>query len=194
MRRRAILAAVLLSTLAAAPAAAAPSLVPVGTFDQPVHVAAPPGDATQLFVVERPGRVQVVAGGQKALFLDATDVVNDSGSEQGLLSIAFAPDFATSGLYYVFYTDNAGNLVVREGSGGTLGRTLFTVPHPGETNHNGGQLAAAGRATPATTRSASTASSARSCASTHARAQRRRSTLWVCATPGDSRSIARRAT
>jgi Glucose / Sorbosone dehydrogenase len=141
MRRRALLAAVLLSMLAPASAAAAPSLVPVGTFAEPVHVAAPPGDATRLFVVERAGRVQVLAGGQKSLFLDATDVVGDSGSEEGLLSIAFAPDFATSGLYYVFYTDNAGDLVVREGSGGTLGRTLFTVAHPGQSNHNGGQLA-----------------------------------------------------
>jgi glucose/arabinose dehydrogenase len=140
MRRRAILAAVLLSMLVAAPAAAAPSLTSVGTFDQPVHVAAPPGDP-RLFVVERPGRVQVVANGQRTLFLDATSVVNAAGDEQGLLSIAFAPDFATSGLYYVFYTGANGDLVVREGSGGTLGRVLFTVPHGAATNHNGGQLA-----------------------------------------------------
>jgi hypothetical protein len=149
MRPRASLAAVLVSLIVAAPAMAAPSLVPVGTFAQPVHVAGPPGD-DRLFVVERAGRVQVVVGGQTAAtpFLDATGVVNDAGQEQGLLSIAFPGDYATSGLFYVFYTDAAGDLVVREGTRsaadpnrGELGRTLFSVPHPGPTNHNGGQLA-----------------------------------------------------
>jgi hypothetical protein len=149
MRPRASLAAVLVSLIVAAPAMAAPSLVPVGTFAQPVHVAGPPGD-DRLFVVERAGRVQVVVGGQTAAtpFLDATGVVNDAGQEQGLLSIAFPSDYATSGLFYVFYTDSAGDLVVREGTRsaadpnrGELGRTLFSVPHPGPTNHNGGQLA-----------------------------------------------------
>jgi Glucose / Sorbosone dehydrogenase len=143
MRRRAILAAVLLSMIAAAPAAAAPSLVPVGTFDQPVHVAAPPGD-TRLFVVEKPGRVVQVGG---APFLDITTLVEDTG-ERGLLSIAFAPDYATSGLFYLFYTANDGALTVREGTRsasdpnrGELGRILFTVEHSSATNHNGGQLA-----------------------------------------------------
>jgi glucose/arabinose dehydrogenase len=150
MRPRAILAGVLVWLIGAAPAVAAPTLVPVGTFAQPVHVAAPPGDAERLFVVERAGRVQVVVNGQTAAtpFLDATDVVNDAGQEQGLLSIAFPSDYATSGLFYVFYTDAAGALVVREGTRsaadpnrGELGRTLFSVPHPDAANHNGGQLA-----------------------------------------------------
>jgi glucose/arabinose dehydrogenase len=137
MRCRAVLVAGLLCLAAAAPAAGEPTLTSVGSFDQPVHVAAPPGDP-RLFVVERAGTVELVGGGQ---FLDATDVVNDSGSEQGLLSIAFAPDFATSGLYYVFYTAANGDLVVHEGAGGALGRILFTVPHRDAANHNGGQLA-----------------------------------------------------
>jgi glucose/arabinose dehydrogenase len=150
MRPRAILAGVLVSLLGAASAAAAPTLVPVGTFAQPVHVAAPPGDAARLFVVERAGRLQVVMNGQTAAtpFLDATGVVNDAGQEQGLLSIAFAFDYAASGLFYVYYTDAAGDLVVREGSRsaadpnrGELGRTLFSVPHRDAANHNGGQLA-----------------------------------------------------
>jgi glucose/arabinose dehydrogenase len=149
MHRRAILAAVLLSVLAAAPAAAAPTLVPVGTFAQPVHVAAPPGDATRLFVVEKAGRVQVLVNGQTAAtpFLDIDASVNDSG-ERGLLSIAFPFDYAASGLFYVFYTDNDGDLVVQEGqrlaadpNRGALGRVLFMVEHTSATNHNGGQLA-----------------------------------------------------
>jgi hypothetical protein len=150
MRRRAILIAVLLSVLAATPAAAAPSLAPVGTFAAPVHLAAPPGDAARLFVVERAGRVQVVVNGLRAAtpFLDITGSVGDAGEEEGLLSIAFAPDYAASGLFYVFYTDNAGNLAVAEGqrsaadpNQGAVRRVVFTVPHPGQSNHNGGQLA-----------------------------------------------------
>jgi len=145
---RAALAAALVLLALPAGAAAAPSLVQVDTFAQPVHVAAPPGDAARLFVVEKAGRVQLVVNGQKAAtpFLDISTSVT-TNSERGLLSIAFPPDYATSGLFYVFYTDLDGNLVVREGqrsadpNSGTLGRILFTVPHPGQSNHNGGQLA-----------------------------------------------------
>ena len=112
-----------------------------------MHVAGPPGDPSRLFVVEKAGRVQVLVGGVRAAapFLDLDASVDDTG-ERGLLSIAFAPDYATSGLFYVFYTANDGTLTVREGrrsadpQRGTLGRTLFTIPHPA-TNHNGGQLA-----------------------------------------------------
>ena len=112
-----------------------------------MHVAGPPGDPSRLFVVEKAGRVQVLVAGVRAAapFLDLDASVDDTG-ERGLLSIAFAPDYATSGLFYVFYTANDGTLTVREGQRsadpqrGTLGRTLFTIPHPA-TNHNGGQLA-----------------------------------------------------
>jgi hypothetical protein len=150
MRLRAILAAVPLSLLAAAPAAAAPTLVPVGSFAQPVHVAGPPGDATRLFVVEKAGRVQVVVNGQKVAtpFLDLTADVKSTGEEQGLLSIAFAPDYAASGRFFVFYTNNADALTVREGrrsasdpNRGDPGSVLFTVTHSQADNHNGGQLA-----------------------------------------------------
>jgi len=149
MLRRAALAATLLALLFPAAAHAAPAPVSIGTFATPVHVAAPPGDGSRLFVVEKAGRVQVLVNGVKAAapFLDVTDSVR-AGEEEGLLSIAFAPDYGTSGLFYVFYTDNGGDLVVAEGARsaadpnrGALTRTVFTVPHPGEANHNGGQLA-----------------------------------------------------
>ena len=143
---RAALAAVLVLLALPAAAGAAPSLVKVGDFDQPVHVAGPPGDPARLFVVEKPGRVQVLVDGARAgTFLDVAGEVSDVG-ERGLLSIAFAPDYAASGLFYVFYTANDGALTVREGQRAadpqraTLGRTLFAIPHPAD-NHNGGQLA-----------------------------------------------------
>ena len=144
---RAALAAALVLALIPAAAQAAPRLTKVGDFASPVHVAGPPGDPSRLFVVEKAGRVQVLVGGVRAAapFLDLDASVDDTG-ERGLLSIAFAPDYAASGLFYVFYTANDGTLTVREGQRsadpqrGTLGRTLFTIPHPA-TNHNGGQLA-----------------------------------------------------
>ena len=150
--RAALAAAVVALLIAPAVASGAPSLVEVGRgFATPVHVAGPPGDGSRLFVVEKPGRVQVLVNGQRQPFLDITGAVNDSGSEQGLLSIAFAPDYATSGLFYVFYTGGTtgpGPLIVAEGrrsaadpNRGAIEREVFSVPHPSAQNHNGGQLA-----------------------------------------------------
>ena len=95
--RAALLAAVALLAWPAA-AHAAPALAPVGSFDSPVHVAAPPGDPTRLFVVEQGGRVQLVKAGAKQAqpYADlGTEVL--AGGERGLLSIAFPPDYAASG-------------------------------------------------------------------------------------------------
>jgi glucose/arabinose dehydrogenase len=157
--RRAILA--LAAVLLALPAAAqaAPQLVPVGgSFSQPLYVAGPPGDPSRVFVVEKTGAVQLVVDGQRAAtpFADLTGVVTSAAEERGLLSIAFPPDYATSGLFYVFFTTNGsladtqeGDLVVAEGrrSAGNPNvadpgylRVLFSITHPA-TNHNGGQLA-----------------------------------------------------
>ena len=69
----AVLAIVLVAGLAP-PASAAPELVKLGDFDTPVHVAGPPGDASRVFVVEQPGRIQLLVDGQRQAtpFLDAT--------------------------------------------------------------------------------------------------------------------------
>jgi hypothetical protein len=154
--RAALVAALLLAWPASA--AAAPELVKVGDFAQPVHVAAPPGDGSRLFVVEQAGRVRVVVDGQPAAtpFLDLTDVVA-TAYERGLLSIAFPGDYASSGLFYVFLTARSGfapsgetgDIVVLEGRRSAADpnradpahrRIVFSIPHPVE-NHNGGQLA-----------------------------------------------------
>jgi glucose/arabinose dehydrogenase len=86
-----------------------PRLVKVGEFDQPTYVAAPPGDK-RLFIVEREGRVVILAGGRakSSPYLDISDQVS-TGSERGLFSIAFAPDYAQSGLAYVSFTDTSGH-------------------------------------------------------------------------------------
>jgi hypothetical protein len=132
---RAVLLAAALALIAAAPASAAPELVKLGDFTDPVHVASPPGDS-RVFVVEQAGAVKIVGGGT---FLDLTgETLN--GGERGLLSIAFAPDYATSGLFYVFLTSLPnGDVEVREYRGSTLLRTLIDEPHSAS-NHNGGQL------------------------------------------------------
>jgi Glucose / Sorbosone dehydrogenase len=141
---RAALLAVTLVLLAAAPASAAPELVKIGDFTAPVHVASPPQD-TRVFVVEQTGTIKIAGGGT---FLDLTGPTTNGG-ERGLLSMAFAPDYATSGRFYVFLTSEPnGDVEVREYQRSaadpnvadpTLLRTLLDEPHSA-TNHNGGQL------------------------------------------------------
>jgi glucose/arabinose dehydrogenase len=75
----------------------------IGDFDQPLYVAEAPG-SDDLYAVEKPGRVQRVHDGETQTALDISEEVSDS-SEQGLLSIAFAPDFESSKLVYVYFTD-----------------------------------------------------------------------------------------
>ncbi len=79
------------------------------TFSQPLGLVVPPGETDRLFVIEKTGRIQVIANlgstPVKQLFLDLTSrvLVNDS-TEEGLLGLAFHPDFATNRYFYVFYT------------------------------------------------------------------------------------------
>ena len=77
----------------------------LGSFDQPVYITQPRSDPDHLYVVEQCGTVQRIpaAGGEPELFADVSDRVT-CGGEQGLLSIAFAPDYGRSGLLYANYT------------------------------------------------------------------------------------------
>lgn len=119
----------------------------IGSFDNPVYVAGAPGFPKLLFVVEQPGRVVVLRGGRRAgTFLDLRGRVG-FGGEQGLLSIAFPPDYRQSRRFYVYYTDDRGTIRVEEFKrrGPTRAargsrRSVISIPHPTFTNHNGGQL------------------------------------------------------
>jgi glucose/arabinose dehydrogenase len=123
-------------------------LVRVGSFSEPVHVTAPPGDRRRVFVVEQAGRIMVLRDGRKLRrpFLDIRNKV-DAGGERGLLSMAFAPDYARTGRFYVDYTDTKGDSRIVEyrrssadrADAGSAREILFQ-PQP-EPNHNGGQLA-----------------------------------------------------
>jgi glucose/arabinose dehydrogenase len=140
----------LLVGLAHGRAAADGELRLIGNFSSPVYVTAPPGDGARVFVVEQPGRIRVVRDGSalSTAFLDITGPVLDGG-ERGLLSMAFAPDYAVSGLFYVYYTASSptGALTIAEyrrsanpDVAETFGRIVLSIEHSTYSNHNGGQL------------------------------------------------------
>jgi glucose/arabinose dehydrogenase len=170
MKRRGLLAGALIAIIAAAIVAACGSetssgaatvgdparaarigLQRIGVFSQPVYVAAAPGDSGRLFVIERAGRIVVLVRGRRQArpFLDISGQVNSGGGEQGLLSIAFAPDYKTSGRFYVDYTDDSNDIQIVEyrrargnpnRADAASARTVLSIYHHTETNHNGGQL------------------------------------------------------
>jgi glucose/arabinose dehydrogenase len=121
-------------------------LVPVASgLKSPVHAAAPASERNRLYVVEQAGRIRVIENGKllSAPFLDITNLVR-SGGEQGLLSVAFHPKYATNRLFYVDYTDTNGDTRVAEYRAGQNGapaktRELFFQEDP-YANHNGGHL------------------------------------------------------
>jgi len=124
------------------------SLKSIGRFDQPVYVTGAPGFPQLLFVVEQPGRIVVLKNGRRLArpFLDIRGPVLDGG-EQGLLSVAFPPDYAQSKRFYVYYTDARGSIRVDEFRRGGPTRALassrrpvISIPHAENSNHNGGQL------------------------------------------------------
>jgi glucose/arabinose dehydrogenase len=111
----------------------------------PVFVAAPAGD-TRLFVVEQSGDIEIVEGGVKRAtpFLDLTVT---SGGERGLLGLAFHPDYASNGRFYVNYTIGSVSRISEFTVSGNPDlanpgseRVLLQVNQP-FTNHNGGMLA-----------------------------------------------------
>ncbi len=75
-------------------------------YDNPAAVTGAGDGSGRLFVVEQPGRINIVGGGA---FLDIRSRVDDAGTEQGLLGLAFDPQFASNGLFYVNYTHDPGS-------------------------------------------------------------------------------------
>ncbi len=127
------------------------SLEPVlqGVFTQPLYLTNA-GDG-RLFVVEQAGVIRIVDQGQllDTPFLDIRDRVGSAQLEQGLLGLAFHPDYASNGAFFVNYTDRSGNsqisrFMVSQGDANLAdpeSETLllsYQQPYP---NHNGGQVA-----------------------------------------------------
>jgi glucose/arabinose dehydrogenase len=158
--RRALVAltACALVALASAVPAADASLrtVPVGDFDSPTYVENAPGYPGLLFVVERSGVVEVLDHGDPTgtPFLDADNIVRgppdaDGGDEEGLFSIAFAPDYRQSRLFYVAFVNRDGNVEVDEFKRSTstslladasTRRPVIVITRQGSPVHAGGQL------------------------------------------------------
>ena len=118
----------------------------MAALQNPVYLTSPANDP-RLFIVEQPGRIRIYKDGAllPAPFLDIVSIVM-SGGEQGLLSVAFDPSYATNGRFYVYHNDLNGDIAVARYTA-TLGsdvanagsrEPVITIPHPVQGNHNGG--------------------------------------------------------
>lgn len=119
-------------------------------LSQPVDVVAEPG-SSRLFVVEQGGLIRIVNGNSiTGTFLNLTSVISTSGSERGLLSMAFHPDYLNplNRYFFVYYTNTAGSIELaryrRNESNANIadlssGRVMLTIPKD-FSNHNGGKL------------------------------------------------------
>ena len=118
-------------------------------LDRPIDIVHA-GDASgRLFIVLQGGKI-VIHSGTRILskpFLNIAEEITCCG-EQGLLSLAFHPHYETNGLFYIYYVNRTGNLVLarykvssqRNIANKNSRRVLLTIPHPQFGNHNGGKL------------------------------------------------------
>ena len=120
-------------------------------FDQPVFLAPVPGE-DRVFVVERGGLIRILDPASGAIvatpFLDVRAQISTDG-ERGLLGFATAPDYPTSGAFYVFLTTPAGDIEVRRYrrsagnpnvADGSSEDPVIRIAHPGFNNHYGGWI------------------------------------------------------
>jgi glucose/arabinose dehydrogenase len=140
------------------PARAQMALKPVITsgLSQPLYVTAPPGDNNRLFIVEKTGAIRIFNKQTNTLLTTPyLSVPVDTNSERGLLGLAFDPDFANNGRFYVDYTRSGGPtdvgdiIVARYTANGNpmtsnvanaTGQQLLTIEHTSQGNHNGGWI------------------------------------------------------
>jgi glucose/arabinose dehydrogenase len=123
------------------PAPSGYALEEIGSFDSPVFLTSPPDDE-RLFVVEQNGTIRIVDAEQP--FLDISDRI-EAGGEQGLLGLAFPPDYADSGRFYVYYTaqDGANTLAEYRAQGDRAdpgSERILIAQEDSEPNHNGGMI------------------------------------------------------
>lgn len=122
-----------------------------GGLADPVHVAAPHDGSGRLFIVERVGRIRIVQHDEllAAPFLDINALVRYDSLEQGLLGLAFHPNYAENGRFFVYYTDwrtNGDSFLVEyrvsddpNRADPASAKVLLTHDQP-YVNHNGGTL------------------------------------------------------
>jgi len=133
---------------------AAISLAPfVGGFSSPLDFETPDDNSGRAFIVQQPGTIRLVSGGSvlPTAFLDITGKVNFDGGEQGLLGLAFHPNYTQNQHFYVDYDHLSGGqlqTVIAEYKASAdpnladaaSERILLTINQP-FTNHKGGQMA-----------------------------------------------------
>ena len=139
----------MITALLGAGSAHAASLQQIGGFERPIGVTADPGNPNRLFVVERTGRIELVENGTISLFADLHTLVSCCEGEGGLLSMALAPSFDTTGSLFVDYTGTEAAPLIHvaemRASGNSapitsLRQVLPPIEHAGNT-HYGGDLA-----------------------------------------------------
>ncbi len=125
------------------------------TFHRPVASTSPPGETNRLFVVEQSGRIIVIpdlGNPNKETFLDLSTTVHySSDSESGLLGLAFHPNYAANGYFYVFYSllidgllhqrlSRFGVSAANPNRADTLSEVPMISQRDQASNHNGGDL------------------------------------------------------
>jgi glucose/arabinose dehydrogenase len=134
----------------AAPGPATIRLTHIVDLAQPVFATGARDGSNRLFIVTKGGRIRIVKNGAllPTPFLDISGSVS-GGSEQGLLGLAFSPQFKTNRKFYINYTNTQGNTVIKQYLAGlanpdvaiaSTGKTILTIAQP-YANHNGGMLA-----------------------------------------------------
>jgi glucose/arabinose dehydrogenase len=121
---------------------------------RPVNISHAGDGSGRLFIIEQLGRIRILDGNlYPTPFLDIEDQVQSpesgGGNEEGLLGLAFPADFATSEIFYVYYTMKDGNNVLSrfhltedpDVADPDSEVQILVIPHPVYPNHNGGQLA-----------------------------------------------------
>jgi len=116
----------------------------------PVYVTNAHDGTNRLFIVEQAGRIKVVQSGSTSpsVFLNITTRVL-SGGEQGLLGLAFHPQYSSNGRFFVYYTRQTdGTITIAEyhvspadpNVADSTENVILTIPHPNFANHNGGMI------------------------------------------------------
>jgi glucose/arabinose dehydrogenase len=119
-------------------------------LDRPTYLTHAGDGSDRLFVLEQPGRILIIQSGalNPTPFLDLTGLIEINGLEQGLLGLAFHPDYANNGFFFVDYTNDQGHTVIAryqvtdnpDVADPNSAKVLLTIEQP-YPNHNGGQLA-----------------------------------------------------
>ncbi len=123
----------------------------ISGLSQPVQFVHAGDGSGRIFIVQKGGAIRLYNSNYTAIgtFLTLPTDSMSNGGEEGLLSMAFHPDYKNNGLFYIYFVNRYGNLQINRykasGSNPNVADlssriTFDTIPHPGRTNHNGGEL------------------------------------------------------